>query len=171
MIRIVGTTLFLSVKALYHLFNWIENHSSWPASVFMSYFELFRKLKEAEFPLWKSPRVWQDGEVLFGLEAENLDVNILITAYSATLDATTIRTSISACNSDEAGLEFWRNYIHRLEATIVNRSGQWESLPKRVHDVFRKAVHHMVQSPDVARGNLQEINSKDRISAILVLGL
>ena len=125
------------------------------------------------FDLWMPVSVqWRSSEESSQLDAADLDINILLTAYSATLDVTTIDTSIAACVSERVGLRFWRNYIHRLEETIVNRYGQWERLPKRVDDVFRTAVQHMVKSADVmARSDLQGTSPQDKMSITRVLEL
>ena len=162
--------VFLVVAPLY-LVIWIIDRSDIQAP--MEVYHEVRQWVYSWFDPWMPVSVqWRSSEESSQLDAADLDINILLTAYSATLDVTTIDTSIAACVSERVGLRFWRNYIHRLEETIVKRYGQWERLPKRVHDVFRTAVQHMVKSLDVvACGNLQGINPQDTMSVIRVLEL
>ena len=100
--------------------------------------------------------VWRSGEVSSQLAAAALDVNILVTAYSATLDTATIDDSIAACISDEAPPTFWKNYISKLKEIAVERSGPWQHIPAPIREVFEKATRYMAQSAGTMRDRSQE---------------
>ena len=145
--------LSLSVHGAFHLFGWITDRtSSWPL---MSCYRRFEELKKANFPQWRTPRVWRSGEVSFGQEAANLDLNILVTSYSATLDAATINTSIAACVSDRACRSFWMDYISKLKEIAVERSGPWKHMPAPIREAFEKAVRYMARIPGPIRDRSQ----------------
>ena len=100
-------------------------------------------------------------------EADNLDVNILVTAYSATLDAATLNSSVAACLSDNAKPPFWTMYMSKLKETVVNHAGPWERWPKPVLDVFGKIAGKVIQGTDLTQvSNDVEVNHGDDTAPI-----
>ena len=118
---IVENTLVALVKTAYGLSDWITAIDEVPRLFRWLNNGFLSKLKYPEYYRWRSPRVWRGREVSTESEAASLDIDILVTAYSATLEVSALHNSIVAL-SESTDPAFWYEYTSKLEESATTLS-------------------------------------------------
>lgn len=131
-------TLTGLVACLYPLSCWLTDRPKL-GRLFWGFHQYIHTLKKDTLTRWRFPCVWRGGEVFTKLEDASLDINILVTAYSATLDVAALDNALSAL-SDYTNYRTWSEYVAKLETAITNRSGPINSWPWADADRFWRAV-------------------------------